>query len=156
MKKQYVQIIVIAILLLSLVGSIMRCQQRADAPPKEIIESAEEASRQVPEQGLTPEMKLIETTDSAEAADSILTMIEREYFEAVARMADGKKVYATDADGKRSPKAFKRFDDYREFIAKNPQYPKNYYSYDTKGKPFNISFNTSPNEDGWQIQNKPQ
>ncbi len=48
MKKQYVQMLIIAILLLSLVGSIMRCQQRADAPPKEIIESAEEASRQVP------------------------------------------------------------------------------------------------------------
>ena len=143
--------LLIAILLLSLVGTIMRCQMRADAPPKEIIEAAEEASRQVPEQGPAPEMKRIEPADSAETVDSAMQAdTERRYFEIVKKMADGGKVYATDADGKRYPKAFTRFDDYRQFIVNNPQYPKNHYSYDVKGESFNIDFN------GWQIQNKPQ
>ena len=157
MKKQYVQILLIAILLLSLVGSFMRCQQKSDAPPKEIIEAAEEASRQVPEQGPAPEMKRIEPAGSAETVDSATQAnMERQYFEALTRIADGGKVYVTDADGKRIPKAFKRFDEYEKFIANNPQYPKNYYSYDSGGKSFNINFKTSPNKDGWQIQNKAQ
>ena len=71
------------------------------------------------------------------------------------KIADGGKVYATDADGNRSAKAFKTFDEYEKFITANPQYPKNYYSYDADGKPFNINFKPSPNGDGWQIQNKP-
>ena len=54
MKKQYAQIIILAILLLSLVGTIMRCQMRADAPPKEIIEAAEEASAFWVNQGFSP------------------------------------------------------------------------------------------------------
>lgn len=147
MKKQYVQILLIAILLLSLVGSFMRCQQKSDAPPKEIIEAAEEASRQVPEQG---------PADSAETVDSATQAhMERQYFEALKKIADGGKVYATDADGKRIPKAFTRFDEYEKFIANNPQYPKNHYSYNSGGKSFNVSFNTSPNGNGQQIQNKP-
>ena len=143
--------LIIALLLLTLVGSFMRCQQKSDAPPKEIIEAAEEASRQVPEQGPAPEMKRIEPADSTETVDSATQAhMERQYFEALKKIADGGKVYATDADGKRIPKAFTRFDDYRQFIVNNPQYPKNHYSYDVKGESFNIDFN------GWQIQNKPQ
>ena len=156
MKKQYVQILLIALLLLTLVGSFMRCQQKSDAPPKEIIEAAEEASRQVPEQGPAPEMKRIEPADSAETVDSATQAhMERQYFEALKKIADGGKVYATDADGKRIPKAFTRFDEYEKFIANNPQYPKNHYSYNSGGKSFNVSFNTSPNGNGQQIQNKP-
>ena len=135
MKKQNAQILVIALLLLLLVGSIMRCQQRADAPPKEIIEAADSTK----------------AVDSTETADSAMQAhMERQCFEALTKIADGGKVYATDADGKRIPKAFTRFDDYRQFIANNPQYPKNHYSYDAGGKPLNIDFN------GWQIQNKSQ
>lgn len=130
--------LVIAILLLLLVGSIMRCQQ-------------------VPEQAPAPEMKHIEPADSAETADSAMqARMDRQYFEALKKIADGGKVYATDADGKRIPKAFTRFDDYRQFIANNPQYPKNHYSYDSGGTSFNVDFKTSPNGDGSQIQNKPQ
>ena len=149
--------LMIASMLLLLVGSIMRCQQKADAPPKEIIEAAEDASRQVPEQGPAPEMKRIEPADSAETVDSAMQAdTERRYFEALKKMADGGKVYATDADGKRYPKAFTRFDDYRQFIANNPQYPKNHYSYDSGGRPCYINVKPSPNGDGRQIQNKPQ
>ena len=154
MKKQNVQMLIIALLLLTLVGSFMRCQQKSDAPPKEIIEAAEEASRQVPEQGPAPEMKRIEPADSTETVDSA-TRAADEYFEALKKIADGGKVYATDADGKRIPKAFTRFDEYEKFIANNPQYPKNHYSYNSGGKSFNVSFNTSPNGNGQQIQNKP-
>jgi hypothetical protein len=149
MKKQYAQIIILAILLLSLVGSIMRCQQRGDAPSKENIESAEEASRQVPEQGPAPEMKRIESADSVETVDSALQVqTARRYFEALMKMADGGKVYATDADGQRIPKAFTNFDDYIQFITDNPQYPKNHFSYDSGGKPCYINANPLPNGDG--------
>jgi hypothetical protein len=131
-------------------GSIMKCQNReAAGPPAEIIEAAEEASRQVPEQGPAPEMKRMETADSAETADPVLTaQMERQYFEALTKMADGGKVYATDADGQRIPKAFTNFDDYIQFIADNPQYPKNHFSYDSGGKPCYINANPLPNGDG--------
>ena len=137
MKKQSVQMLMIASMQLLLVGSIMSCKQKADAPSKEITEAAEEASRQVPEQG---EMKPIEPADSANQAH-----IERLYFEALVKIADGGKVYATDSDGKRGPKAFTRFVDYSKFIADNPQYPKNHFSYDAGGQPFNIDIKPSPN-----------
>ena len=127
MKKQYAQIIILAILLLSLVGSIMRCQQRGDAPSKEIIEAP----------------------DSTEIADSAMQVqTARRYFEILMKMADGGKVYATDADGQRIPKAFTSFDDYIQFITDNPQYPKNHFSYDSGGKPCYINANPLPNGDG--------
>ena len=130
-----------ASMLLMSVGSIMSCKQKADAPQKDTIEAAEEA----------PEMNRIEPADSAATADNAMqAQMERQYFEALAKIADGGKVYATDADGKRSPKAFTRFDDYSQFIADNPQYPKNHYSYDTKGKSFNVDFKTPSNGDGSQ------
>ena len=140
MKKQSVQVVIIIFSLVMLAGSIKKCQDReAAAPPAEIIEAAEEASRQVPEQGPAPEMKRIEPADSAETADPVLTaQMERQYFEALTKMADGGKVYALDADGKRSPKAFTRFDDYEQFVAENTQYVRRRYSYDADGKPFEI------------------
>ena len=133
MKKQYAQIIILAILLLSLVGSIMRCQQRGDAPSKETIEAPDST----------------EIADSTEIVDSALQVqTARRYFEALTKMADGGKVYATDADGQRIPKAFTNFDDYIQFIADNPQYPKNHFSYDSGGKPCYINANPLPNGDG--------
>ena len=51
---------------------------------------------------------------------------------------------------------FTCIDDYKQFIADNPQYPKNHYSHDAGGKSFNIDFKTSQNGDDWQIQNKQQ
>ena len=93
MKKQYAQIIILAILLLSLVGSIMRCQQRGDAPSKETIEAPDS----------------IEIADSTETVDSALQVqTARRYFEALTKMADGGKVYATDAEGQRIQPIAKR------------------------------------------------
>ena len=95
MKKQYVQMLIIGILLLSLVGSIMRCQQRGDAPSKEIIEAPD--SIEIADS--------TETVDSTETADSAMQVqTARRYFEALMKVADGGKVYATDADGQRIPK----------------------------------------------------
>ena len=133
MKKQKTQMVVITLLLLLLAGSIMRCQQRGDAPSKETIEAPDS----------------IEIADSTETVDSALQVqTARRYFEALMKMADGGKVYATDAEGQRIPKAFTNFDDYIQFIADNPQYPKNHFSYDSGGKPCYINANPLPNGDG--------
>lgn len=146
MKKQSVQVVIIIFSLVMLVGSIKKCQDReAAAPPAEMIEAAEEANRQVIEQGPAPQMKAMAEMTAEEPMDSAQkAYFNRQYFEALTKMADGGKVYATDADGKRSPKAFTQYDDYEQFIADNPQYPRNHYSYDADGKPFDIQFtNTS-------------
>ncbi|MBR5671634.1 MAG: hypothetical protein IKX11_07245 [Bacteroidales bacterium] len=158
MKKQYTQLIITFCSIVIAIVSIIRCQQReAAAPPAEMIEAAEEASRQVIEQGPASEMKAVAELTAEEPMDSAMKAhMERQYFEALVKIADGGKVYAIDTDGKRSAKAFTRFKDYEKFIANNPQYPRNRYSYDSDGKPFNIDFKTSPNGDGWQIQNKPE
>jgi len=142
MKKQYLHLICAVCMAGIAYGGIKKCQDReAAAPSAEIIEAAEEASRQVPEQGPAPEMKRIEPADSAETADSVLMVqMERYQFEALVKIADGGKVYALDTDGKRSPKAFKTFDEYVKFITDNPQYPKNHYSYDKDGSDFNVDF----------------
>jgi hypothetical protein len=117
------------------------------------IEATEEASLQAPEEGPAPETDRIEP---AETADTALTAeMERQYFGALVKIADGGKAYAIDADGKRSQKAFKTFDEYEKFITANPQYIRNRYSYDADGRPTIIDFKPSPNGDGWQIQNKP-
>ena len=118
MKKRSVQVVIIIFSVVMLVGSIMTCQNReAAAPPTEIVEA----------------------DDSTETADSVLTVqMERRNFEALVKIADGGKVYALDADGKRSAKAFKTFDEYEKFITDNPQYLRNRYSYDADGKPINF------------------
>ena len=146
MKKIYLSLIAVAAMTLAACGGNKSNSQ---------AEAAEEA--QAPAMEATAEMTAEETADSAETADPVLkAQMERHQFEALVKIADGGKVYATDADGNRSAKAFKTFDEYEKFITANPQYPRNYYSYDADGKPFNINFKMSPNGDGWQIQNKPQ
>ena len=125
MKKPYVQALLIGGTLFMLLGSIMRCQQRANAP----------------------EMKSVESVDSTEIVDSAMqAQTDRSYFEAVTKIADEGKVYAIDNDGNRSKEAFTSFDDYKQFIENNPQYPKNQFSYDSEGKPVNFNAKLLPNE----------
>jgi hypothetical protein len=146
MKKIYLSLITVAAMTLAACGGNKSNSQ---------AEAAEEA--QAPAMEATAEMTAEETADSAETADPVLTAeMERRYFEALVKIADGGKAYALDADGKRSAKAFNIFDEYEKFITDNPQYIRNRYSYDADGKPFNVDFKPSPNGDGWQIQNKPQ
>ena len=142
MKKIYLSLIAVAAMMLAACGGNKSNSQADEA--------------QAPAMEATAEMTAEETADSAETADPVLkAQMERHQFEALVKISDGGKVYATDADGNRSAKAFKTFDEYEKFITANPQYPKNYYSFDADGKPFNINFKPSPNGDGWQIQNKP-
>lgn len=157
MKKQYLQLIITFCLIVIAIASIIRCQEReAAVPPVEMIEAAEEANSQVIEQGPVPQMKTTAEMTVEEPMDSAQqAYFERQYFEALVKIADGGKVYPTNADGKRSQKAFTNFDDYLKFIADNPQFPRNHYSYDAGGKPFNIAFKTSPDKEGWEIRNHP-
>ena len=64
---------------------------------------------------------------------------ERTYFEALAKNADEGKLYAIDAEGKRSPQAFKNYDDFSKFISENPQYLRSHYSYDVEGRSTNVN-----------------
>lgn len=122
MKKIYLSLIAVAAMTLAACGGNKSNSQ---------AEAAEEA--QAPQMKATAEMTAEEPMDSAQQA-----YFERQYFEALTKMADGGKVYALDADGKRSPKAFTRFDDYEQFVAENTQYVRRRYSYDADGKPFEI------------------
>ena len=130
MKKQYLHLICAVCMVVVAYGGIKKCQEReaaeAQAPVKEAPAPAMEA---------TAEMTAEEPMDSAQQA-----YFDRGYFEALVKIADGGKVYALDSDGKRSPKTFKTFDEYKKFITDNPQYPKNSYSYDADGKPINVDF----------------
>ena len=143
MKKQYLQLIITFCSIVVAIASIIRCQEKeAAAPPAEIIEAAEEANRQVIEQGPVPQMKTTAEMMAEEPMDSAQqAYFERQYFEALVKIA--------------SQKAFTHFDDYLKFIADNPQFPRSHYSYDAGGKPFNIAFKTSPDKEGWEIRNHP-
>lgn len=129
-----------------------KSNSQVETPSAEDVAVAETKAEENTEQEKSATAKM-----SEETADPVLTAeMERRYFEALVKIADGGKAYALDADGKRSAKAFKTFDEYEKFITDNPQYIRNRYSYDADGKPFNVDFKPSPNGDGWQIQNKPQ
>ena len=68
---------------------------------------------------------------------------ERIYFDTLAKNADKGKLYAIDTEGKRSPQAFKNYDDFSKFISGNPQYLRFHFSYDVQGRSFNANFKTT-------------
>ena len=149
MKKQYLQLICAVCMAVVAYGGIRKCQER-EATAQQEETTAQQTETAAPAMEATAEMTAEEPMDSAQQA-----YFDRGYFEALVKIADGGKAYAIDADGKRSPKAFKTFDEYEKFITANPQYIRNRYSYDADGRPTIIDFKPSPNGDGWQIQNKP-
>lgn len=132
MKKEYLQLICAVCMAVVAYGGIKKCQEREVATQLE-EGTAQQAEATAPVMEATAEMTAEEPMDSAQQA-----YFDRVYFDAVSKIADGCKVYALDTDGKRSPKAFKTFDEYEKFITDNPQYSKNRYSYDKDGKDFNI------------------
>jgi hypothetical protein len=132
MKKQYLQLICAVCLAIIAYGGIKKCQER-EAASQQVEATAQQAEAPAPAMEATAEMAAEEPMDSAQQA-----YFDRGYFEALVKIADGGKVYALDTDGKRSPKVFKTFDEYKKFITSNPQYPKNQFSYDADGKPINI------------------
>ena len=127
MKKQYLHLICAVCMVVLAYGGIKKCQEReAEAPQSEATAPMMEA---------TAEMTAEEPMDSTQQA-----YFDRVYFDALSKMADDGKVYALDTKGKRSPKAFKTFDEYEKFITDNPQFHKNSYSYDKDGKDYNVDF----------------
>ena len=105
----------------------------AVAPESET--TAQKTEAPAPAMESTAEITAEEPVDSAQQA-----YFDRVYFDALSKMADDGKVYALDTKGKRSPKAFKTFDEYEKFITDNPQFHKNSYSYDKDGKDYNVDF----------------
>lgn len=64
--------------------------------------------------------------------------IQREYFNAFAKVADGNKIYGFNMDGSRGTDAFSDYDEYVKFIKANGMYAKAQYAYDYNGKPIKI------------------
>lgn len=137
MKKTYLELIIALCMVVIAIGGIKKCQERADA------EAAAEVSAEAPAEA-SAEAVASQTEQATEAvADStgnaeMEAYFERIYFDALTKNADGGKLYAIDAEGKRSPQAFKNYDDFSKFISGNPQYLRSHFSYDVQGRGFNV------------------
>ena len=134
MKKQYLYLICAVCMAVIAYGGIKKCQEKGAVAP-ESETTAQKTEAPAPAMESTAEITAEEPVDSAQQA-----YFDRVYFDALSKMADDGKVYALDTKGKRSPKAFKTFDEYEKFITNNPQFPKNSYSYDKDGKDYNVDF----------------
>ena len=60
--------------------------------------------------------------------------VQRNYFNAFAKVADGNAIYGFHMDRTRGDDAFKSYDEYIKFINANGDYDKATYGYDYKGK----------------------
>ena len=60
--------------------------------------------------------------------------VQRNYFNAFAKVADGNKIYGFHMDRTRGDDAFKNYDEYIKFINANGDYDKATYGYDYNGK----------------------
>ena len=130
MKKKYLELIIALCMVVIAIGGIRKCQERAEA----------EATAEAAAETATPQMEqatesVADSTDNTEMDDAYN---ERIYFDALAKNADEGKLYAIDAEGKRSPQAFKNYDDFSKFISGNPQYLRSHFSYDVQGRGFNV------------------
>ena len=146
MKKKYLELIIALCMVVIAIGGIKKCQERADA------EATAESSAEVEspaEATASFEATASQTNQATEAvADSTGNTemdadFERIYFDALTKNADEGKLYAVDAEGKRSPQAFKNYDDFSKFVSDNPQYLRSHFSYDVQGRNFNANFKTT-------------
>ena len=64
--------------------------------------------------------------------------VQREYFNAFAKVADGNKIYGFHMNRTRGDDAFKNYDDYVKFIKTNGDYDKATYGYDYNGKKIEV------------------
>ena len=64
--------------------------------------------------------------------------VQRDYFNAFAKVADGNKIYGINMNGSRGTDAFSDYDEYVKFIKANGIYNKATYAYDYNGKPIEI------------------
>ena len=65
--------------------------------------------------------------------------VQREYFNAFAKIADGNKIYGFHMDESRGTDAFKDYDEYVKFIKANGDYAVARYGYDYNGKPVKVN-----------------
>ena len=130
MKKKYLELIVALCMAVIAIGGFTKCQERTKA--EAAAEAPAEATAPQTEQ---PTEAVADSTGNAEMD----AYFERIYFDALAKNADKGLLYAIDAEGQRSPKAFKNYDDFSKFLDANPQYLRNHFSYDVKGRAFNMN-----------------
>ena len=130
MKKKYLELIIALCMVVVAIGGIRKCQERADAEA-----TAEASAETAAPQAQQATETVADSTDNTEMDDAYN---ERIYFDALAKNADEGKLYAIDAEGKRSPQAFKNYDDFSKFISGNPQYLRSHFSYDVQGRGFNV------------------
>ena len=64
--------------------------------------------------------------------------VQRDYFNACAKVADDNKIYGFNMDGSRGTDAFSDYDEYVKFIKANGMYAKAQYAYDYNGKPIKV------------------
>lgn len=132
MKKKYLELIIALCMVVIAIGGIRKCQERAD------VEAAAEADAETAAPQATE--AVADSTENSEMD----AYFERIYFEALAKNADEGKLYAVDAEGKRSTQAFKNYDDFSKFISENPQYLRSHFSYDVKGRSTNVNCKATP------------
>ena len=134
MKKKYLELIIALCMVVIAIGGFTKCQERTKA--EAAAEAPAEATAPQTEQ---PTEAVADSTGNAEMDD----YFERIYFDALAKNADKGLLYAIDAEGQRSPKAFKNYDDFSKFLDANPQYLRNHFSYDVQGRAFNMNAKTT-------------
>ena len=134
MKKKYLELIIALCMVVIAIGGFTKCQERTKA--EAAAEAPAEATAPQTEQ---PTEAVADSTGNAEMD----AYFERIYFDALAKNADKGLLYAIDAEGKRSPQAFKNYDDFSKFISGNPQYLRFHFSYDVQGRNFNANFKTT-------------
>ena len=140
MKKKYLEIIIALCVMVIAIGGISKCQERADAEAEAETSAEAEASA---EAGASQTKQATEAVADSTENTEMDAYFERIYFDALAKNADEGKLYAVDNEGKRSPQAFKNYDDFSKFISGNPQYLRFHFSYDVQGRNFNANFKTT-------------
>lgn len=141
MKKKYLELIVALCIAVIAIGGFTKCQERtkaeaaAEAPAEATAPQTEQPTEAAAQQTEQPTEAVADSTGNAEMD----AYFERIYFDALAKNADKGLLYAIDAEGQRSPKAFKNYDDFSKFLDANPQYLRNHFSYDVQGRAFNMN-----------------
>lgn len=78
--------------------------------------------------------------------------VQREYFNACAKLADGNSVYGYHMNGTRGDDKFKDYDSYVKYIKANGDYAKAQYGYDYNGKPVKVYCSVSFGDFGLTVK----
>jgi hypothetical protein len=77
--------------------------------------------------------------------------VQREYFNACAKVADGNNVYGYYMNGERGSEGFKDYDSYVKFIKANGEFNKAQYGYDYQGKKVKVYCSVSFGDFGLDV-----